>query len=120
MHVISSIEVMSCVSAVNAHCQRSCFHNNIERRCRWDTDKDGLPSRKAILARLKKEGYQCSTGNFPLGSVIEDHSHPVDTKDAVISGRLLFRMDDQEVTLLPSTRATLQCCVSASLSSQRA
>ena len=52
-----------------------------------------------MLNELERQGYSTTVYTFPPGTKFGDHSHGVDKKDSIISGRFLFRMDGEEVGL---------------------
>lgn len=57
---------------------------------RWNNTVDGAPSEAAIRAKLEALGYRVARIVYAPGTVFPDHTHGVDTIDAVISGR--FRL----------------------------
>ena len=67
------------------------------RARRWDSMNLGKLSRQAMLSKLQKEGYDTTVYTFGPGTVFGDHSHSVNKKDAILSGRFLFRMGGEEV-----------------------
>ncbi|KAK9904690.1 hypothetical protein WJX75_000609 [Coccomyxa subellipsoidea] len=68
---------------------------------KWDSMNLGKLSRQAMLSKLQKEGYDTTVYTFGTGTVFGDHSHSVNKKDAILSGRFLFRMGGEEVILEP-------------------
>ncbi|KAK9840868.1 hypothetical protein WJX84_009081 [Apatococcus fuscideae] len=68
---------------------------------KWDAAKDGKLSRSSMTQRLAKEGFRATSYTFGPGSVFPDHSHGCDKKDAIISGRFMFRAEGEEVILEP-------------------
>ncbi|EIE18628.1 hypothetical protein COCSUDRAFT_54847 [Coccomyxa subellipsoidea C-169] len=68
---------------------------------KWDSRTLGELSRRAMLDKLQREGYNTTVYTFGPGTSFGDHSHPVDKKDAILGGRFLFRMGGEEVILEP-------------------
>ena len=50
-----------------------------------------------MLNKLQSEGYDTTVYTFGAGTKFGDHSHSVDKKDAILGGRVLFRMGGEEV-----------------------
>ena len=65
-----------------------------------------------MLSELKRQGYSTTTYTFPPGCVFGDHSHGVQKQDAILSGRFLFRMEGEEVSLILAVLKHLvsTCC----------
>jgi quercetin dioxygenase-like cupin family protein len=57
---------------------------------RWNPAIDGDFSEAALRARLESQGYRVARYVYAPGTVFPDHTHGVDKRDAVISGR--FRL----------------------------
>ncbi|MGH7540150.1 MAG: cupin domain-containing protein [Gemmatimonadota bacterium] len=68
---------------------------------RWDVEKDGPPTERALRARLEAGGYRVSRYTYPPGTRFEDHTHDVDKFDAVLSGRFRLTVAGEEVVLGP-------------------
>jgi len=66
---------------------------------RWDREKDGLPSEDALRRKLVAEGYEVERWVYPPGCRFPAHSHDVDKKDAVVSGRFRLTMHGVVVVL---------------------
>jgi quercetin dioxygenase-like cupin family protein len=66
---------------------------------RWDRAKDGPPSEGALRAKLEAEGYEIDRWVNPPGTRFPTHTHEVDKKDAVVSGRLRLTMGGASVVL---------------------
>lgn len=56
----------------------------------WNPEADGEFSEAALRRKLESQGYVVTRYIFPPGTVFEEHTHPVDKIDAVVSGR--FRL----------------------------
>ena len=54
---------------------------------RWDAAKQGPLTKQRMLDKLQAEGYDTITYTFPPGTTFGDHSHGVDKKDSILSGR---------------------------------
>jgi quercetin dioxygenase-like cupin family protein len=57
---------------------------------RWDPERDGPLSERALRRKLEARGYDVSRYVYPPGTYFDTHTHAVDKIDAVVSGR--FRM----------------------------
>ncbi len=66
---------------------------------KWDPERDGPLTEKALRRKLEGQGYHVSRFVYPPGTFFPDHSHDVDKIDAVLSGRFRITMDGQEVIL---------------------
>jgi quercetin dioxygenase-like cupin family protein len=66
---------------------------------RWNPERDGPLSEDALRRKLEAEGYQVSRYVYPPGTHFPDHSHGVEKKDAVVSGRFRIILEGAEVTL---------------------
>ena len=95
-------------------------------RHRWDAAKLGQLSQSSMLKHLRSEGFSGSVYTFPTGHVLSmhappcqplavsagcssahalsiagcefgDHTHACDKRDAILSGKFLFRMGGEEV-----------------------
>lgn len=69
---------------------------NLER---WDRTKHGAPSEQALRRRLEAEGYDVDRWVYPPGTRFPEHTHGVDKKDAVVSGRFRLTMEGTSVVL---------------------
>lgn len=50
-----------------------------------------------MCKHLQSQGFSTTTYTFPTGCVFGDHSHSCDKRDAILSGKFLFRMRGEEV-----------------------
>ena len=66
---------------------------------RWDAQRDGTLSERALRRKLEKLGYTVSCYTYPPGTYFPPHTHAEDKMDAVISGRFRIRMGGDEVVL---------------------
>jgi quercetin dioxygenase-like cupin family protein len=66
---------------------------------RWDRTKDGPPSEGALRRKLEAEGYEIDRWVYPPGTRFPTHTHGVDKKDAVVSGRFRLTMGGASVVL---------------------
>ncbi len=66
---------------------------------RWDRTKDGEPSERALRRKLEAEGYAVERWVYPPGTRFSTHTHEVDKKDAVVSGRFRLTMGGASVVL---------------------
>ena len=65
----------------------------------WDEDIDGVFSADKLRTKLEKEGFTVIPYTFPPGTVFSDHTHAVDKKDAITSGKFSFTMHGKTVVL---------------------
>lgn len=56
----------------------------------WNAATDGDFSEAALRHKLESQGYIVTRYIYPPGTIFEEHTHPVDKIDAVVSGR--FRL----------------------------
>eukprot|EP01023_Acetabularia_acetabulum_P031166 TRINITY_DN29340_c0_g1_i1.p4 TRINITY_DN29340_c0_g1~~TRINITY_DN29340_c0_g1_i1.p4 ORF type:complete len:142 (-),score=8.39 TRINITY_DN29340_c0_g1_i1:375-800(-) len=66
---------------------------------KWDECKNGKLNRDNVSAKLRQDGYNVTFYSFYPGTVFPDHTHGVDKKDFILSGKFLFRMNGEEVVL---------------------
>jgi quercetin dioxygenase-like cupin family protein len=66
----------------------------------WE-DRFGDLNEGNARRRLEAEGFSVIRYDYPPGTVFGDHKHPVDKKDAVVSGCLLIRAEGREFFLHP-------------------
>jgi quercetin dioxygenase-like cupin family protein len=66
---------------------------------RWDHDKNGSPTEEALRRKLEAEGYEVDRWVYPPGCRFPAHTHDVDKKDAVVSGRFRLTMQGEMVVL---------------------
>jgi quercetin dioxygenase-like cupin family protein len=57
---------------------------------RWNAAIDGSLSESALRSKLESQGYRVARYVYPPGTLFPDHTHGVDKRDAVVSGR--FRL----------------------------
>lgn len=65
----------------------------------WDVRRDGPFTEAALRKKLEQEGYRVWRYVYSPGTLFPDHTHDIDKKDAVISGRLRIKMGKEEVIL---------------------
>jgi len=68
---------------------------------RWDREKDGPPSEDVLRRKLIAEGYEVDRWEYPPGCRFPAHTHDVDKKDAVVSGRFRLTINGVSVVLEP-------------------
>jgi quercetin dioxygenase-like cupin family protein len=68
---------------------------------RWNAQRDGEPSERALREQLEALGYRVARYVYPPGTVFPDHTHGVDKIDAVVSGRLRLVVRGHLVVLDP-------------------
>lgn len=68
---------------------------------RWDEERDGPFSERALREKFERRGYAVSRYTYPPGTSFGDHTHDVDKIDAVVSGRFRMGTPDGEVVLEP-------------------
>ncbi|MFQ5932764.1 MAG: cupin domain-containing protein, partial [Nitrospiraceae bacterium] len=66
---------------------------------KWDTERDGPLSEKAMRQRLEQRGYRVTRYIYPPGTIFPEHTHGVDKIDGVLSGRFRMTMEGQETIL---------------------
>lgn len=66
----------------------------------WDPAWGEL-NEENMRRRLEEEGYQVHRYHYPPGTFFSEHTHDVDKKDTVLSGRLKIETDDGDVVLEP-------------------
>ncbi|ELU13707.1 hypothetical protein CAPTEDRAFT_98448 [Capitella teleta] len=67
----------------------------------WNETADGPLSELNLKRKLERQGYACVRYVFSPGTDFPDHSHDYCKKDAIATGKFLFRMLGKEVVLLP-------------------
>jgi quercetin dioxygenase-like cupin family protein len=65
----------------------------------WDAQKWGPLTETNMRKKLEHEGYSVHQYVYPPGTVFPDHSHSIDKKDAVVSGRFLLASGKTEFVL---------------------
>jgi quercetin dioxygenase-like cupin family protein len=65
----------------------------------WDSQKWGALSEANMCKKLEAEGYSVHKYVYPPGTVFLDHSHSIQKKDAVLSGRFLLASGPTEFIL---------------------
>jgi mannose-6-phosphate isomerase-like protein (cupin superfamily) len=68
---------------------------------RWDAERDGPPTERALRARLEEWGYGAVLDEYPPGTVFPTHAHAVDKVDAVVSGTFRMSLEGATVDLGP-------------------
>lgn len=58
-----------------------------------------IPSEAEAEATLSKEGYDCFIWTDVPGVVYEEHVHEIDECLWVIRGQIIFKIDEQDITL---------------------
>ena len=71
---------------------------NIER---WNPEKDGPLSEKALRQKLERLGYRATRYVYPPGTDFPTHSHEVDKMDGVLSGQFRISMGGGSAVLGP-------------------
>jgi mannose-6-phosphate isomerase-like protein (cupin superfamily) len=71
----------------------------VDRVERWDPDRDGPLSEKALRLKLERLGYSVARHVYPPGTFFTDHAHDIDKIDAVLSGRFRIVMGASRVIL---------------------
>jgi quercetin dioxygenase-like cupin family protein len=66
---------------------------------RWDHERDGAPTERALAEKLERRGYSVSRYVYPPGTYFPDHTHAVDKIDAVVSGRFRLTLEGESVVL---------------------
>lgn len=66
---------------------------------RWNQDKHGKFTEDALRRKLEAEGYEVDRWVYPPGCRFPAHTHDVDKKDAVVSGRFRLTMHGESVIL---------------------
>lgn len=69
---------------------------NIER---WNTERDGRLTEKALRHKLEQQGYRVTRYVYPPGTYFPEHTHGIDKIDAVLSGRFRMTVEGEEVIL---------------------
>jgi len=60
---------------------------------RWDRKRWGDLTEENMRKKLKWEDYSVSRYVYPSRTVFPDHSHSIDKKDAVVSGKLMIEAE---------------------------
>ncbi|NIM00230.1 MAG: cupin domain-containing protein [Acidobacteria bacterium] len=66
---------------------------------RWNAERDGEPTERALREKLEARGYSVSCYTYPPGTYFPDHTHAVDKIDAVLSGRFRLILEGEEAVL---------------------
>ena len=66
---------------------------------RWEPERDGPLSERALRENLERKGYRVSRYVYPPGTYFPDHTHSVDKIDAVVSGRFRLTLERESVVL---------------------
>jgi quercetin dioxygenase-like cupin family protein len=66
---------------------------------RWDPEISGEFTEEKLCQKLEAEGYSVTRYVYPPGTHFPDHSHSLDKKDAVVSGRFKLELEGRIVTL---------------------
>jgi quercetin dioxygenase-like cupin family protein len=66
---------------------------------RWDHHKNGQLTEMVLRRKLEAEGYEVDRWVYPPGCRFPAHTHDVDKKDAVVSGRFRLTMHGESVVL---------------------
>jgi len=59
---------------------------------RWNPEKDGPLSEKALRQKLETLGYRATQYVYPPGTYVPTHAHEIDKMDAVLSGQFRISM----------------------------
>jgi quercetin dioxygenase-like cupin family protein len=65
----------------------------------WDQERWGELNEKNMRRKLESEGFRVSRYVYPPGTFFSDHSHSMDKKDAVLSGRFKITAQGHEFIL---------------------
>jgi quercetin dioxygenase-like cupin family protein len=68
---------------------------------RWDEERDGPVSERALRGRLEALGYRVDRYVYPPGTFFGEHLHPADKVDAVVAGHFEIRMGGERIELGP-------------------
>eukprot|EP00884_Botryococcus_braunii_P005399 jgi/Botrbrau1/14860/Bobra.0326s0008.2 len=68
-------------------------------RLRWSQASREPLNQANMVKFLKKQGFSTNTYTFSPGTYFAHHSHGVNKKDSIVSGRFLFGMHGEEVIL---------------------
>ena len=68
---------------------------------RWNADKDGPLSERALRKKLERLGYDVTRYVYSPGTSFPIHTHDVDKMDAVISGHFRISIGKDTVVLGP-------------------
>jgi quercetin dioxygenase-like cupin family protein len=66
---------------------------------RWDPERDGPLSERALRRKLEGRGYGVARYVYPPGTRFPDHTHDVDKIDAVVAGRFRLTLEGEVVVL---------------------
>jgi quercetin dioxygenase-like cupin family protein len=66
---------------------------------RWDPERDGPLTERALRGKLERLGYRVSCYHYPPGTRFPTHTHDVDKIDAVLSGRFRITTDGGSAVL---------------------
>ncbi len=73
----------------------------------WDAARWGEMNEASFRRRLEGEGYHVSRYVYPPGTHFPDHTHGMDKKDAVLSGRFRIVLEGREIVLGPGDCAAV-------------
>ena len=65
----------------------------------WDPTISGKFSEEKLRQKLEIEGYSVTRYVYPPGTMFSDHSHSLDKKDAVVSGKFRLELEGRSVVL---------------------
>ena len=65
----------------------------------WNEERDGVFSADKLKTNLEKDGFTVIPYTFSPGTNFPDHTHAVDKKDAITSGKFSFTMHGKTVVL---------------------
>ena len=68
---------------------------------RWDPERDGPLSERALQGKLEALGYRVQRWVYPPGTRFPEHTHDVDKIDAVVSGHFRVTLADGGAVLGP-------------------
>jgi quercetin dioxygenase-like cupin family protein len=66
---------------------------------KWDEKRWGKLTEENMRKKLEFEGYSVSRYHYPARTIFPDHSHSMDKKDAVLSGKFKIEADGQTFLL---------------------
>ena len=66
---------------------------------KWDEKQWGKPTEENINRKLEFQGYSVSRYVYPSRTIFPDHSHSVDKKDAIVSGKFKIEAEGKAFLL---------------------
>jgi len=66
---------------------------------KWDASRWGEFSEESLRKKLEEDGYSVSRYVYSPRTVFPDHSHSIDKKDAVISGKMMIEIEGRAYLL---------------------